>query len=274
MFGYGTIGIGSIPSRQRIIQHIHRRQGIALAVEKRVGIGSAPATGRVGDQGGFRVPIIDADAATFRRFFDHFDQVGEELLLSLGRQRPDHVPGSGRQRAGVAGRVGCLDDHYVFVISADALSQIITEVRNRTVPVGVIALADDVIVHFGFGKMIKIPFGDGPITAAINMDDDADVIVRRGRRPNAFDAGFNDACESLLLSGVIVWLWRIDNSHVALEHLDRRERHLYLRIGPEGAAGDLIADLHKVRRCTSVSKSRLAHAAGLFCFCGSAHQSE
>ena len=38
-------------------------------------------------------------------------------------------------------------------------------------PVWIVALADNIEVHFGIGEMIEIPFGNGPVTAAINVDD-------------------------------------------------------------------------------------------------------
>src|SRR5450432_3549423 len=54
-------------------QYIQCRQRIAFGIEERVCVWPVPGTSRVGDISFLGAPVVDADAAAFRRFFDRFD---------------------------------------------------------------------------------------------------------------------------------------------------------------------------------------------------------
>src|SRR6185437_14252514 len=194
------------------------------------------------------MPVIDADAAAFGGGFDGANDVGEELLLAFGGQGPDHVFSGGWRDFHVARGIGGLHDHDVFVIMLDGFAEIIFQVFERAVPVRVIALADDVEIHSGLHQMIKIPFRDGPIAAAIDVYNDADVVGGRGRGADAGAGGFQDADEMLPLFGIVVGFRRGHDFDFAGKDFDGGSRDFDLRIGPEEAAGDFISDLDKVRR--------------------------
>ena len=162
--------------------------------------------------------------------------IGQAMFL-----REDHLCAS-------SPGIGGFDDHDVFVEAGRGLGQVVADVLKGAVPVGVIALADDVVVDLVVGEMIEVPAGDGPVAAAIDVDHDPHVVGRNAGLANAASAGGEDPAEAVPLFDIIVRFGRLDGFDRGVVNLHGGKGNGHLRIGPESAAGDFVADLHDLRR--------------------------
>ncbi len=189
---------------------------------------------------GFGGPVEDADAVG--SLFDGVDEVGEELELSLGGAGPEHVFAGGDAIAAGLGVAGFCDEEG-FVVIAIAVGHVLLEFGEGAVVVGIEGLSDDVVIDVGLGEVVEVPFGDGPIAAAVDVDDDFDGVVGGGFA-DAFGTGFDEADEVGPLGGVVIGIGEgLDAAGIGF---DVGVGDLNVAEGPEHSAGGFVADLDHV----------------------------
>src|SRR5438874_2621771 len=130
-------------------------------------------------------------------------------------------------------------------------------------PVRIETLADDVVAHLVLLNVVEEPLGCSPITPAVDVEQDTDMILWRSCVVHTANARFYQSRELLPLRGFVIRKAWLHLAHIVGEDLYLRWWDFQLPVGPDHSGRDFIADLDDVRE-SSVGLERGNHLGCVF----------